>query len=64
MEPTRLFQNYMCKFIDLSDDEFNSNILPAIKIRKFHKKELITKAGEVEPCPEGIFSSVRDYSGG
>lgn len=48
MEPTRLFQKYMCKFINLSDDEFNSNILPVIKIRKFNKKELITKAGEVE----------------
>jgi len=48
MEPARSFQNYMCKFINLSDDEFNSNILPVIKIRKFNKKELITKAGEVE----------------
>lgn len=48
MELTRSFHDYLSKFIDLSDDDFNKNLLPVIKIRKFDKKELITKAGEVE----------------
>ena len=48
MEPTRLFHDYLSKFIDLSNDEFSRNILPVLKIRKFGKKQLITKAGEIE----------------
>ncbi|MEO7394482.1 MAG: Crp/Fnr family transcriptional regulator [Chitinophagaceae bacterium] len=48
MEATKLFQTYLRKFIDLTDDEFEKLLLPVITIRKFGKKELITKAGEVE----------------
>ncbi len=48
MEAPKFFQNYLQKFIDLTDNEFNKNILPVIKVRKFGKKELITKAGEIE----------------
>ena len=48
MEAPKLFQDYLQKFIDLSDNEFSKNLLPVIKVRKFGKKELITKAGEIE----------------
>ena len=48
METVRPFQNYLNKFIELSDEEFDRYLLPAIRIRKFEKKELLTKAGEVE----------------
>jgi CRP-like cAMP-binding protein len=48
MESTILFENYLRKFIRISDEEYNSMILPVIKIRKFDKKEILLKAGEVE----------------
>ena len=48
MEAPKLFQDYLQKFIDLTDNEFTKNLLPVIKVRKFGKKELITKAGEIE----------------
>lgn len=48
MEAPKLFQDYLQKFIDLTDNEFTKNLLPIIKVRKFGKKELITKAGEIE----------------
>ncbi len=48
MEAIKPFQTYLQKFIDLTEDEFNKNLLPVIKVRRFGKKELITKAGEVE----------------
>ena len=48
MEAPKLFQDYLQKFIDLTDNEFTKNLLPLINVRKFGKKELITKAGEIE----------------
>jgi CRP-like cAMP-binding protein len=48
METIRPFYNYLKKFIDISEDEFNQYLLPVIKVKKFGKKELMTKAGEVE----------------
>ena len=48
METTKPFHNYLCKFIDLTEDEFKKYILPVIKVREFGKKELLTKEGEVE----------------
>ena len=48
MEAIKPFQNYLRRFIDFTDDEFNKNLLPVIKVRRFGKKEVITKAGEVE----------------
>jgi len=42
------FKNYLGKFVQLSDNEFNEYVMPVIKIRKFAKNELLTKAGEVE----------------
>lgn len=48
MNTARLFQDYLRKFIVLTDDEFNQHLLPVIKVRKFDKKQLLTKAGEIE----------------
>jgi CRP-like cAMP-binding protein len=48
MDTARPFQNYLQKFIGLSDDEFEQHLQPVIKLRKFVKKELLTRAGEVE----------------
>ena len=48
MNTVKPFQDYLCKFIDISDDEFNEHLLPVITVRKFDKKELLTKAGEIE----------------
>jgi len=48
MENVRIFQNYLHKFIDVTENEFNQYLLPVIKVRKFGKKELVTKAGDIE----------------
>jgi CRP-like cAMP-binding protein len=48
MESVQPLKNYLAKFIDLNDEEFNRYLLPVIAIRKFNKRELLTKAGEVE----------------
>ncbi|MEK7226984.1 MAG: Crp/Fnr family transcriptional regulator [Bacteroidota bacterium] len=48
MEPARPFLEYLRKFINLSDEEFAQYLVPVIKIRKFEKKEVLTRAGEVE----------------
>ena len=48
MDAARPFQNYLRKFIGLSDEEFMRYLLPVIKLRKFDKRALITKTGEVE----------------
>jgi CRP-like cAMP-binding protein len=48
MESTKPFHEYLRKFIDLTDDEFQKHLVPVIKIRRFGKKELMTRAGEVE----------------
>ena len=48
MESLQLLKEYLRKFIDLPDDEFNAILLPFIKIRKFDKREVLTKDGETE----------------
>lgn len=48
METGKPFQDYLNKFISLSDEEFETYLKPVMKIRKFDKKELLTRAGEVE----------------
>lgn len=42
------FLHFLRKFIDLSDDEFRRYLLPSLKWRKFEKRELLLKPGEVE----------------
>lgn len=48
MDNVRPFKDYLRKFIDLTDAEFDQVLMPVIKVRKFGKKELLTKAGDVE----------------
>ena len=43
-----LSSNYLSKFVKLTNEEFEHYILPIIKVRRFGKKEYLTKAGEVE----------------
>ena len=48
METVKPFLNYLRKFIEISDEEFMHQLLPVVKVRRFGKKEMVTKAGEVE----------------
>src|SRR5215831_143734 len=48
METTSLFLNYLRKFVHLTDEEYIKMILPISKIRRYGKREFVTKAGEVE----------------
>ncbi len=48
MDITRPFLDYLRKFVDLTDEEYQHYILPYIKVRRFGKKEVVTKANEVE----------------
>ncbi len=48
MDVTRLFLNYLNKFVNISDDEFEQNLLPILKVRRFGKREMLIKSGEVE----------------
>lgn len=48
MDSAKPFQIYLQKFINLTDDEFRQYLIPVIGIRKFGKRELLTRAGEVE----------------
>lgn len=47
-ESFQLFLNYLQKFSDLKEEEFNKYLLPVCVVRRFLKKEIITKANEVE----------------
>src|SRR5437773_650259 len=48
MNLARPFFDYVRKFVDVSEDEFNQYIYPYIVIRKYSKKQLITEEGEIE----------------
>lgn len=48
MDSLKSFMEYLTRFTDLTESEFNRYLLPVCKIRRFGKKELLTKAGEVE----------------
>jgi CRP-like cAMP-binding protein len=48
MEPLRQFFQFLNKFIVLSEPEFDRIIAPYIQLRQFNKKQIVTKAGEVE----------------
>lgn len=48
MERLYLFRSYLDKFIHITDNEFDKIILPHIIMRKFAKKELLLRTGEVE----------------
>ena len=48
MDTVRSFIEYLNKFILLTDEEFQEQIIPYVKIRRFGKKETVISAGEME----------------
>ena len=42
------FISFLKQFVPLTPEEIKTIILPALQIRTFHKREIITRAGEVE----------------
>ncbi|HEY2722907.1 MAG TPA: Crp/Fnr family transcriptional regulator [Chitinophagaceae bacterium] len=48
MNVVRPFFDYVRKFIEISEDEFNQYINPYITVRKFAKKQVITEAEQIE----------------
>lgn len=48
METLGPFINYLRKFVNITDDEMTRCLLPIVKVRKFGKKEFVTRAGEIE----------------
>lgn len=48
MDNIKPFFAYLQKFVTFTDEEFQQSILPFIKVRRFGKKEIITRAGEIE----------------
>lgn len=50
MEDYRLFYQYLYKFIDLNQSEFDEYVRPFLTLRQFSKKTFITKRGEIENC--------------
>jgi CRP-like cAMP-binding protein len=62
MDTTRPFRDYLSKFVELTDTEFQQQLMPVIRVRRFGKKELLTKAGEVENNFNFIISGlIRKY---
>lgn len=50
METLRPFLSYLRRFVNITDEEFNRCLVPVIKVRRFGKREYLTKAGDVENC--------------
>ena len=48
MESLKSFREYLNKFTNLTESEFDQHLLPVCKVRKFGKKEILTREGEVE----------------
>ena len=48
METLRPFLNYLRRFVDLTDEEFTRLLVPVIKVRRFAKRSIVTKEGEIE----------------
>src|SRR5688500_865759 len=48
MEETKLFYQFLYKFIDLSHDEYRQFIEPYLQIRRFGKRQLVSPPDEIE----------------
>ena len=48
MNTVRPFFDYVRKFVEISEEEFNQFIYPYIVVRKYAKKQIITEAGKIE----------------
>lgn len=42
------FVSYLRQFVPITDDEVKTIVLPSVSIKKFQKKDIITKAGDIE----------------
>lgn len=62
MDKLKPFKDYLGKFVEISDSEFNQMILPYIQIREFDKKEKLIKPGDIENHFNFILSGlIRKY---
>ncbi|MBK6938114.1 MAG: Crp/Fnr family transcriptional regulator [Chitinophagaceae bacterium] len=62
MEKINLFINYLSRFVPISEDEFNRVLSSRIIIRRFGRKEMLLRAGEVENYFNFILSGlIRKY---
>ena len=43
MDTVRAFMIYLQKLSDITEEEFNKHLLPVCKLRRFAKKEVITR---------------------
>lgn len=48
MEYTKPFLDYLRKFVNITDEEFEKCLVPVIKVKRFGKREFLIKAGEIE----------------
>src|SRR5262249_14463807 len=48
MDITRPFLDYLRKFVEITEEEYQELLLPFINVRRFAKKDQISKADEVE----------------
>jgi len=48
MESLKSFREYLTKFTSLTEHEFDAQLAPVCKVRRFGKKEILTKEGQVE----------------
>lgn len=48
MESTRLFLEHLRKYVNVTDDEFTKILLPSLRVRRFGKREFLTRPGEQE----------------
>jgi CRP-like cAMP-binding protein len=62
MENIRPFFQFLHKFVELTEDEFDEFIRPYLIVRHFRKKEIISREGEVEDYMNYILKGlVRKY---
>ncbi len=48
MEVIQPFVSFLRRFTPIPDEELNEYLLPAVRVRRFHKKEIVTRAGDIE----------------
>ncbi|HTD95062.1 MAG TPA: Crp/Fnr family transcriptional regulator [Chitinophagaceae bacterium] len=48
METAKPFLDYLKRFVNITDEDFTKCLAPIIKVRRFGKKEFLTKEGDVE----------------
>jgi len=48
MDTIRSFMAFLQKLSDITEEEFNKHLLPVCSVRRFAKKDIITRAGDME----------------